>query len=110
MKRIHIGEEIEKRLKEIGMPISEFATKISCSRSTAYYIFKSESIDIKMLLRISRVLNYDFIGSFYYRNSLIYDKKAYIAIPVSEEKIDCITRIVLEISDEPEIKYDDGLS
>ncbi len=36
------------------------AKKINCERPNVYYIFKQESINTDLLLRISRALNHDF--------------------------------------------------
>ena len=60
-KKVHYGEEIEKRLKEYGMSKAEFARRIGRCRSDVYNIFKRETIDIKLLQTISKALDYDFI-------------------------------------------------
>jgi len=62
-KRIHYGEEIEKRFKKNGMSKAEFARQIDRSRTDVYDIFKRESIDIKLLKKISKVLDFDFINN-----------------------------------------------
>lgn len=36
------------------------AQQLSCSRTNLYKIFKKQSIDTSELLRISRILDYDF--------------------------------------------------
>ena len=47
------------------MTIKEFADRINCERSAVYHIFKQKSIDIEKLIKISEVLNYDFISEVY---------------------------------------------
>jgi len=58
---IHYGEEVRKKVDECGMPVAEFARRISCSRNNVYDIFKREYIDTGLLKKISGVLNFDFI-------------------------------------------------
>ena len=65
MKNKSIGEIIRQKFEESGMTKKEFAAKIDCERSTVYYLFKQERIDIEKLEKISEVLNYDFISEVY---------------------------------------------
>ncbi len=76
---IHIGQEIRKRLDKIGMPYKEFASRLHCSRSALYYLFQNETIDIKKLIEISNILNYDFIGNLYLKSDS--QPEIFIAIP-----------------------------
>ena len=64
-KNIHIGHLIKSKVEGQQMSISEFARKIHCDRSTVYHLFSQESIDITRLLKISKVLNFDFINEVY---------------------------------------------
>lgn len=57
---MRIGTEIKYKLEERGMTIVGFARQLNFSRTNVYKIFEKESIDCMLLLRISRVLNYDF--------------------------------------------------
>ncbi len=43
---------------------AKFADMIHCSRRTAYDIFHNDSIDIKRLQRISKLLGHDFVSMF----------------------------------------------
>ena len=65
MKDIHIGPIIKQKVIESSMTIKEFADRIHCERTTVYHIFKQKSIDIERLLKISEVLDYDFISEVY---------------------------------------------
>ena len=42
------------------MSASELAKLIPCERTNVYNIFKRKSLDARLLMRISKVLNYDF--------------------------------------------------
>ena len=54
---IHIGELIEKELHRQERSVTWFANKLYCDRSNVYSIFKRQSIDTDLLLRISLILN-----------------------------------------------------
>lgn len=55
---ILIKEELEKQERSI----SWFARKLSCDRSNVYRLFQKESIDTKLLARISILLGRDFFS------------------------------------------------
>lgn len=57
---VHIGKEIEKKVRESRMPATEFARKIDTSRNNIYNIYARKTIDTGLLLRISKVLSFDF--------------------------------------------------
>lgn len=57
---MHIGQLIEQKFRESGHTVTWFASKLCCTRSNVYKIFNKENIDVYLLMRISRILNYDF--------------------------------------------------
>lgn len=57
---VHIGKFIQQKLKEDGHSVTWFASKICCTRSNVYKIFANDNIDIKLLKRISIVLDFNF--------------------------------------------------
>ncbi len=65
LKITHIGIQIEKRLKELKMTQSEFASILKVTPSEVSRILKKESFDAQKLLKISRILNYNFFQDFY---------------------------------------------
>ena len=60
-----IGLHIEKRMRDLKMTQSEFASKIGISRSDVNRILKKTSFDTDKLSEISRALNYNFFKDFY---------------------------------------------
>lgn len=92
---IHIGEIIKGKVRERNMSIAEFAEKICCDRTTVYDLFKRSSIDVERLLRISSVLEFNFIKEIYLAKD---DKEEetegstettfYLAIPISKEELE----------------------
>ncbi len=65
LKNIHIGKLIETKLKASGMSYACFARELNIDRTTVYSILKSKSIDIERLIRISKILNHDFLRLVY---------------------------------------------
>ncbi|MBO5262769.1 MAG: XRE family transcriptional regulator [Bacteroidaceae bacterium] len=57
---IHIGQLIYEEMQRQERTPAWLARKINCERPNVYYIFKQESINTDLLLRISRALNHDF--------------------------------------------------
>lgn len=63
---VHIGKLIEQELRRQERSVTWFASKLYCDRTNVYSIFKRESIDTALLMRISDVLHHDF---FQYYNA-----------------------------------------
>ena len=61
---IHIGRLIEDELRRQERTVTWFAEKLCCERTNVYSIFKRESIDTALLLRISNVLNKNFFSYY----------------------------------------------
>lgn len=61
---VHIGKNIERVLREQGRSVSWFAQQICCERTNVYNIFHRASIDTDLLLRISKILSYDFFNEY----------------------------------------------
>lgn len=57
---IMIGSMIRNKLKERRHTVVWFAAQLGCSRTNVYKIFAKPSIDAEELLRISRILDFDF--------------------------------------------------
>jgi len=68
----HIGHVIQSTLKAQGRSVIWFARQLSCDRTNAYKIFSRETIDTKLLMRISQILRVDFFAylSSLYKKSL----------------------------------------
>lgn len=66
---MHIGERIRGVLIEQGHSAVWLANKLPCERSNVYHIFKRSDISLHLLLKISKVLQHDFLQdiSEYYK-------------------------------------------
>ncbi|MBR1809746.1 MAG: XRE family transcriptional regulator [Paludibacteraceae bacterium] len=62
MEEIHIGHIIQSELRRQGRSVTWLARQIPCDRTNVYDIFRRDNIDVKLLLRISRILNHDFFS------------------------------------------------
>jgi transcriptional regulator with XRE-family HTH domain len=83
---IHIGNIIKAKLKERNMSVIDFADALNCCRGNAYKILNSDNIDINRLVKISKILDYDFL-SLYHKQS--QTKKRFI-IEVTDSDIQVI--------------------
>ena len=61
---IQIGSLIRQQLRHQGKTVVWLARELSCSRNNVYKIFNNNSISTQELLRISRILNYDFFAIY----------------------------------------------
>ncbi len=64
-KEIDMGKLIRKKVEERRLSITEFANRICRSRTDVYDIFARKSLDIQLLITISKVLNHNFIEEIY---------------------------------------------
>lgn len=64
-KDIHIGHLIQRELKNQGRSAAWLAKAIYCEKSNIYKLFRRESIGIDQLMRISEVMNHDFLNDCY---------------------------------------------
>jgi hypothetical protein len=57
---MNIGKHIKEKLKERGKSAAWLASEIPCERTNVYNIFRRRSVDVRLLTRISVVLEHDF--------------------------------------------------
>ena len=58
----HIGKHIKRELRNQGRSVTWLSRTICHERSSIYKMFGRDNIDIKLLMRISHVLNHDFFA------------------------------------------------
>lgn len=64
MSDTSIGSLIEAELHRQERTTVWFARKLGCNRTNAYKIFRRQSIDTELLMRISEILRYDFFDHY----------------------------------------------
>ena len=57
---LHIGQLIKTVFERSGMTVSDFARQLNCERTNVYTIFKRRTIDVELLVNISKILGYNF--------------------------------------------------
>ena len=57
---MHIGQLIKQQMEMQGKTTSWLARELAYCRTNVYKIYDKKSIDTDLLLRISRLLQYDF--------------------------------------------------
>lgn len=65
---IHIGQCIREQLEKQGKSTVWLARELGCHRTNLYKIYERPSIDASVLLRISRIMQFDFFR--YYSDEL----------------------------------------
>lgn len=61
MKDVHIGSLIHAELVRQGRTVNWLAKSIFCEKSNIYKMFKRKSVDLDQLIKISEVLNHNFL-------------------------------------------------
>jgi transcriptional regulator with XRE-family HTH domain len=98
-EEIFIGSLIQKKFKESGLSIAEFASQIACEVRNVQKIFKKEHLSSDLLLKISQVLNYDFF-EFYSqqlhpeRKEIILETETCIKVNIPEKEIEKLANII----------------
>ena len=57
---LHIGQLIQEQLRKDQRSVGWLARQIPCSRNHVYKIFKKPSLDSVLILRISKVMHFNF--------------------------------------------------
>jgi hypothetical protein len=65
MKDVHVGNMIREELEQQGRTVIWFAKQIYCEKSNVYKMFKRKSIDLIQLMRVSEVLQHNFLKDCY---------------------------------------------
>ena len=62
--KIQIGQLIKEQFRQSKLSIEEFAGSIGCKRDNVYDIFQREWINTDQLLKISKILKFDFFKMY----------------------------------------------
>ena len=65
MKDVHIGQLIQEEMNLQGRNVTWLAKGIFCEKSNVYKMFKRKSIDLAQLMKVSEVLNHNFLKDCY---------------------------------------------
>ena len=70
---LHIGQLIQEQLRKDQRSVGWLARQIPCSRNHVYKIFKKPSLDSALILRISKVMHFNFFQ--YYTEDFLESMK-----------------------------------
>ncbi len=70
-KNIHIGSLVEKRVTENGIETSRICNFLKCSEDELYNMYRSQDLSTDVLLRFSKLLEYDFFR-LYTQHLILY--------------------------------------
>ncbi len=76
-KDIFIGQLIEKRVNELNIPLERICKFLKLSESDVIKIFFEKAIDTDLLLKVSKLLEYDFFR-IYSHHIILYAPPANI--------------------------------
>lgn len=71
LKEIHIGQIIEKGIEERGIELSRICNFLKCSEEEINEMYKQKNLDTDMLLRWSKLQEYDFFR-IYSQHLILY--------------------------------------
>lgn len=77
-KDIHIGSFINQRVTENGIEISRICNFLKCTKKEISKMYESKSLDTELLLRWSKLLEYDFFR--------IYSQHLILYAPISADE------------------------
>lgn len=75
LKNIHIGSYILQRVKESDICMERICSFLKCEETDVFEMYKAESLDTNVLLRWSKLLEYDFF-LLYSHHLILYSPKA----------------------------------
>lgn len=84
-KEIHLGELIKKRVDELSVDTSRICKFLKCTEDEVTEMYKAKSIDSNILLRWSKLLEYDFFR-LYTQHLILYAPLVRRDIQNSESK------------------------
>lgn len=64
MESLHIGNMIRAELKAQGRTVTWFAKAIHTDRGNVYKILNKDTIDLQLLVRISKLLHHNFLRDY----------------------------------------------
>lgn len=70
---LHIGQLIQEQLKKDQRSVGWLSRQIPCTRNHVYKLFKRDSMDSELLLRISLVMQFNFFQ--YYTSEFLQAMK-----------------------------------
>ena len=64
IREVHIGQAIKAKVREQGRTSAWLARQIPCTPNHLYKIYSKSAISTDLLVRISKILGYNFFEDF----------------------------------------------
>lgn len=97
---VDIGKLIQKVVRDTGMRDAQFAKLIGKTRQNVYDLYQRSNIDVKFLLTISKVLDYDFFQHFRLKSlNQSHQTDVSIQFKVQSENLDELLKWISENGD-----------
>lgn len=74
-KHIHLGKLILQRVREKNMDSDKICSVMKCTEKELSVMYESKSLDTEVILRLSKLLEYDFFR-IYSQHLIIYSPRA----------------------------------
>ncbi|MCW3160469.1 transposase [Chryseobacterium oryctis] len=79
LKNIHIGNLIQSKVEELQIPMSRIVKFLNCDEYEVEKMYKEEDIDTNVLLRWSKLLEFDFFR-IYSGHLILYSPPAKVGM------------------------------
>ena len=104
-KEIHIGQLVKSVFDNSHLSVSELARQLHCDRSNVYSIFQRRSIDVELLAKLSKILDYNFLeeAMLLYKLPTASASKLQLDITLNEidtEKLHQLTELIDKLNRE----------
>jgi len=86
--RIQIGQLIKEQFLHSELSIEKFANAIGCNRDNVYDIFRRERINTDQLLKISKILKFDFFKTYSEQINNEMMTRIHITINIPKEEME----------------------
>ncbi|MCS4302868.1 transposase [Chryseobacterium sp. BIGb0232] len=78
LKEIYLGHLIKQRVSECDISVNRICKFLKCTEEEVEKIYKKESIETEQLLKLSKLLEYDFFR-LYSQHLILYSSLASVA-------------------------------
>ena len=104
-KEIHIGQLVKSVFDNSHLSVSELARQLHCDRSNVYSIFQRRSVDVELLAKLSKILDYNFLeeAMLLYKLPTASASKLQLDITLNEidtEKLHHLTELIDKLNRE----------
>ncbi|MGG5207420.1 transposase [Chryseobacterium sp. MIQD13] len=86
LKEIYIGQLIRQRVSECDISVTRISKFLKCREEEVEKIYEKESVDVDLLLKLSKLLEYDFFR-LYSQHLILYSPPASVAYNNSKTQL-----------------------